>query len=173
MEFKTFKPGDIIFFNWKNPGYKIIRFYNRVKYGKWGWAHVGIVTYVQRDKVLIHEAIGTGVTRSWYTIKFLERKIDEGIVDIQRPKQKLLYIEDCANKYYGKGYGWLDIIGIGICFLLGWKGMKITGASKLICSEAVARILYDASNKEINFENEYDKSYDMITPMDIYLSKQI
>ena len=48
-----------------------------------------------------------------------------------------------------------------------------TGTKQIICSEAVARILYDSSNKKINFEKEFDKRYDLISPIDLYYSKQI
>ena len=46
------------------------------------------------------------------------------------------------------------------------------GAKKLICSEFVARVLYEISNKEINFEEEFNKKYDYITPADLYQSRR-
>ena len=52
-----------------------------------------------------------------------------------------------------------------------FKFLKVTGANRLICSEAVARILYDSSKKKINFQKEYDKPYDLVTPQDIFVSK--
>ena len=51
--------------------------------------------------------------------------------------------------------------------------LNLSDDNKLICSEAVARILYDASEKDINFELEYCKNYNLITPMDIFESKYV
>jgi len=47
------------------------------------------------------------------------------------------------------------------------------GAKNLICSEAVARILYDSSEKKIDFEKEFLIPYDLIEPMHLWRSKQI
>lgn len=71
-----------------------------------------------------------------------------------------------AEKYLGNEYAWKDIILIVIHW---FTGFKFGGDSNsLICSEAVARILYDSSGKEINFAQEYDMPYDLITPVLVY-----
>jgi hypothetical protein len=33
--------------------------------------------------------------------------------------------------------------------------------------------MYDSSSKNINLESEFNKTYDLITPADLYMSKQI
>ncbi|MCF7861159.1 hypothetical protein K9M79_02850 [Candidatus Woesearchaeota archaeon] len=152
---------------------KLIKIYNKITYGVDGFAHCGIITNGGLDEIQIHEAIGKGFVKSWYPKLFIEKMIEEKTCKIQYPKIKLSNVEKNADNYLGKGYGFLDILGIGISFITGWRFIKLTGASKLICSEAVARILYDSSNKKINFEEEYKKPYDLITPMDLYLSEQL
>lgn len=170
MEFKI---GQIVFFNWNNPYMKLIRLFNLVRYKDLGWAHCGVITKVDDETVQIHEALSSGFVKSDYPIEFMMGVIEQGICAIAETETELIDVEENADKYLGRGYGWFDIFGIFASLVLKWKFIKITGASKLICSEAVARILYDSSNKEIDFEAEYDKPYDLITPMDIYLSKQV
>jgi len=160
-------------FNCNNPYSKIIRFYNRLKFGEDGFAHCGIITKVEKDKVQIHEAISKGFIKSYYPKNFLNKRIEKGIIAIGTTKEKLKNIEKIADKYLGKPYGWLDILGIALSFILGFKFLKITGAKNLICSEAVSRILYEASNKKINFEKEYKIPFDLITPINILYSKYV
>jgi len=168
-----YKVGMCIFINWDNWCVKLIRLFNRIKYGEKGFGHVGIITKVEKNRVQIHEAVNKGFTKSWYPKDFLDKRIEEGTIEVKETKIKLKNVEINADKYLGRPYAWFDLIGIIISFLTGCRLIKITGASKLICSEAVARILYDSSNKKINFEKEYWKDYDLITPMDIYLSRSL
>lgn len=45
--------------------------------------------------------------------------------------------------------------------------LSFNSTKHLFCSEAVARVLYDASNKQIVIREDWEK----ITPMDLYLTK--
>ena len=164
-----YKVGMCVMFNWNNPYSKIIRFYNRLKFGEDGFAHCGIITKIEKNRIQIHEAISKGFVKSWYPKWFLDEKIEKAIIALGTTK-KLRNVEKIADKYLGKPYGWLDILGIGLSFIFGFRFLKITGAKNLICSEAVSRILYDASNKKINFEEEYGIPFDLITPMHILYS---
>jgi len=168
-----FKKGQIIFFRWPSFYSKLITLYNLKKYGEKGFTHVGIITNVKKNEIQIHEAISKGFVRSDYPIKFIENKIKEGIIKVKESKIKLIYVEDYSNQYLGRPYAWYDIFGIFISTLLGFKFLKLTGTKKLICSEAVSRVLYDSSNKKLNLSKEYHKPYDYITPMDIFYSKQV
>ena len=167
----NYKKGQIIFINWDNFYVKLIRFYNRMKYGESGFGHVGIITKVTKDSVQIHEAVSKGFVKSYYPKEFLNGKIGEGTIEVKETKIKLKDVEKNADKYLGRPYGWGDFIGIILSLITGCRFIKITGASRLICSEATARILYDSSNKKINISEELDKTYDLLTPQDIYLSK--
>lgn len=160
------KIGEVAFFKGSAIYMRAVRLYNILKYGKPGFSHVGIIG----DKnfkddgydVLVYEAIGSGFEKNWYRYS--------DIVTIN-PKVKLINVKKNCEKYLGVDYGWKDILAI-VLSIFGIN-IKTTGASKLICSEAVARILYESSNKKINFENEYYKPYDLITPMDIFNSTQL
>jgi hypothetical protein len=79
--------------------------------------------------------------------------------------------ENC-EKYKNIGYGWLDIFGLVLSGLFGYKLLGITGKNKLICSEAVSRIIYD-STKSVNFAKEYNIVYDGVTPQHIFMSKDV
>lgn len=166
------KVGDIVFFKSNGLYGKIVSLYNRLNYDMPGFGHVGIITKVG-DKILIHEAVGEGFIAGYYSKEYINEKIESGKIVISKPKKKLTYVLEHANNYLGRPYGYLDILSITLAFFTGFRFLSLTGSKKLICSEAVARILYDSSNKEIDFSKEYNKPYDLITPMDIYLSTQL
>lgn len=165
-----FKVGDIVFFKGDSFYSNIIYYYNYIKYGEKGYSHVGIITKVRKDTVIIHEALSEGFVKNDYEIWWLNNKRELGDISIRQTKIKLTNVFKNAEIYYGRGYAWSDILFIGLAFLTRFK-ISFTGANRLICSEAVVRILYDSSNKKIDFEKEYEKQYDLVTPMDIYNSK--
>lgn len=169
-----FKEGDIVLFNYNDNVYhKCIQWFNKRKYGEAGPTHVGIIGQVGTDKVVIYEALSDGFVKRDYEKWWLEARYNDLTIDIRRSKIKLNEVQKSCEKYLGRGYAWLDIISIGLSFLTGFRLLGLTGARKLICSEGVARVLYDASNKEINIAEEFDKSYNLVTPMDIALSDQL
>jgi uncharacterized protein (DUF169 family) len=69
----------------------------------------------------------------------------------------------------GKKYGYFDLLRIFIYKLTGKVVFK-ESANSIICSEAVARILV-MSNPKIDMSKEFNKSFDLITPDDINMSK--
>lgn len=167
-----FNVGDVVFFKGKSFYSTLIYSYNFIKYGESGYSHVGIITKIKKSTIVIHEALGSGFQANDYEKWWLNNKIELGDIKIRQSIIKLTNVYKNAEIYYGRGYAWSDILFIGLAFLTKFK-FSITGANRLICSEAVARILYDSSNKKINFEKEYNKPYDLVTPMDIFLSKQL
>lgn len=164
-----FKTGQLVFYRGKSFYARFINSYNLIKYGEKGFSHVGIITQVKNDHVVIHEALASGFVKNDCGKLWLENKIDSGDIEIKFPKKKLTHVLINAEKYLGVGYAWSDIFFIGLAFLIRFK-FQITGANRLICSEAVSRILYDSSNKKINLSEEYNTPYDLITPMDVYNS---
>lgn len=168
-----YKVGDVVLFNWTGSIFmKLIGLYNKLSYGESKCTHAGIITMVNGDDILIGEAIdNSGPQEYAYSRSWLHEKIVEGIVTIKRPKD-VSSVPENFSKYKNIGYGWLDILAVGI-YLLSGKKLALTKARKVICSELVVRILYDSSNKKIDFEKEFNKPYDLITPMDIYLSEQL
>ncbi len=170
-----FKVGQAVLFNDSSNFFsKIITKYNLSNYGKSKCVHAGIIARVHPDKILIYEAKSfiDGFEGYYYEIKELEEKIKEGSVIIKESKVKLNDVLGNCERYVGIKYGFLDILMIGFYWLTRFK-ISLTGRNRLICSEAVVRVLYDSSNKKIDFEKEFNKPYDLITPMDIYKSKQL
>jgi len=131
------------------------------------YCHVGIITDVSADNkyFIMAEAINNGFVYNSYNT---ETKLQTA--DVYRSKRKLYDVSNIINKYIGKPYGWMQLIAI---LIKKYTGLNISkdGIKHLICSEAVARVLYDASKKKINFEEEFFKPYDYITPEDISKSK--
>ena len=164
------KKGDIVFFNWNNIGSIFVQIYNRLKYNKTGPTHVGVIGSISGDDVIIYEALSKGFTASAYSIKSLEEQ--KGKVWFGRSKSKLSNIEETLEKYPGKPYGWLSILSVALSWFLKFK-INIDLSNSVICSEATAKFLYDASNKKVNIAKEFDKPYQLVTPMDIFKSKHI
>ena len=170
-----FNQGDILLFNWNRPKWfsKALKFYNKKKYGQEGWTHAGIIVEVQKDQVLIYEAVSKGFINSYYNINFLNKVIADKKCIVGKTRIQLIDVKLFADQYLGRPYGILNMLGILLIFIAGKKALNIDGSKNLICSEAVARILYDASNRQINFEKEFSIPYDFIEPMHLYKSNQI
>ncbi len=174
MKYK-YKSGSVVLFN-KNKSIftKLITAFNYANYGESKCTHAGIIARIERIKVLIFEPVNLkeGFCGYWYKRKYFNEQIKKGKIVIGIPNRYVKNVFKHAMKYRDTKYGILDILAIAFFWLTRLK-INPTGAKKLICSEAVVRILYDSSNKAINFEKEYNKPYDLITPCDIYYSKQI
>jgi hypothetical protein len=168
-----FKEGQIFF--WKGEYglfSKSINYYNKKKFGRSDCTHCGIIAEVNRDTVLIYEANKNGFEQNYYEIKWLNNQIELGIVHIGECNEKVTNVLKNCEKYKDIKYGWIDIVMIGLSFILGKKLMVITGKNSIICSEAVCRVLYDCT-KTIDFQAEYGLLFDYITPEHIFLSKQV
>jgi hypothetical protein len=172
MEFKV---GQIM--NSKGSGIfgRLIRWRNGLIYGKeYNWSHSAIITNVEKDRVLVHEAVSKGFVWSYYDKKSLREQIKKRNYNVGDVKIKLKDVKKNAQKYEGRGYGFLDIFNIILYWLFGSEAKFLfTGAQNLICSEAVARILYDSSEKKIDFEKEFLIPYDLIEPAHLAQSKYI
>jgi len=167
-----YKVGQILNFKWYDGLFgKAIRYYNNLIYKEDGFTHTAIIIDVKDEFYVIAEAIGSGFTISDYEGWWVEGKVKEGKISVGTAKKDLVAVKSLAEKYKGTRYGylWLPLI-----FIFGKKALWITdGTKSLICSEAIARLLYDASDRQIDFSKEFKKPYDFITPQDLYISKQI
>lgn len=151
---------------------KATNYYNMREFKRSDTTHVGIIADTNDKQVLIYESTGQGFISSWYDKAWLNIMIENGRVNIGETKETIKDVWINCEKYKGVGYGWLDIIGIALHMLVGWKVLGLTGKNKIICSEAVCRVLYDCS-KTIDFEKEYGIKFDAISPEHIFLSKYI
>ena len=173
------KEGQVILFKYNDSFFmKLISFGNLIRYGTTGWTHAAIVGEVDKVNGIawVYEALDKGFTRTegGYGIEWLKKKHAEGEIEIGETIKPLNNIKGNCEKYLGIPYGWVDIFYCALWVFFGKSSFSFsTGAKELICSEAVARILYDSSNKEIDFVKEFGKSYDIITPMDLKISSQI
>lgn len=147
---------------------KLIRWRNKRKWGEEGWGHTSIIVEVQKNHVVIAEALYNGFKLVKYEKYWLKQKIKEKFYVVGESRIYLRDVYATAEKYEGRGYGWFDILFI----LFGSRKGK-TGANKLICSEAIARILYDCTKKRVDLEKEFGIDYDLIEPMHLWKSKQM
>jgi hypothetical protein len=167
------KVGDILNFAYADTLFsKLIRFRNRFYYNS-PYTHSAIITNVEDGIIEVAEAINKGFTISDYSYNWLSDRIHNGTIIVGRTSKELSNIRENATKYSGIRYGWGAIFFISLSLLSRQSIKWSDGVKSLICSEAVSRILYDSSNKKINFELEFNKPYDEITPDDLANSKQI
>ena len=157
-----------MFFSWDNFYSKQIQ-----KVTKCKWSHVGIAIE-NKDSYTVWEALARGLVRTDYTKEFINSCLKDGRVTIKETKDKYEenLIKTKCDKYLGTGYDFLSIFNI-LMFSITKKALKIDSVKNLFCSEFVARAVYDISNKQINFELEFIKRYDLLTPADLFSSKQL
>ena len=176
------KVGDVLNFSWSGFFGFMIKLRSYIQYGgifnqekreKNRWTHTAIVGEVQGDIVYVYEAISKGFTKNKYSVNELNTYIKNKNMKVGRTKIPLKDVKKYCEKYKGRPYGYHQIAIIGYAVFGNTILKNFSTAKFLICSEAVARILYDASNKKINFEKEFNKRYDYIKPIDLSYSKHL
>jgi hypothetical protein len=176
-----YKAGQIL--NFKENGDlfgKAIKFYNKIVYGEEGYAHTAII--LKTNPLTVAQAMPSGFEiKEWY-LPWFNNEVNAGKIVVGETTIPLKNVEETARKYEGTPYGFLDILSIGTILLFRGRSIGFTGSKAIICSEAIARLLYDCSDKKIMLGfgklkdkalSEFKKSYDLITPMDISKSKFI
>jgi hypothetical protein len=163
------KAGQIFFWNGGNEGIlgKAITYFNMKTFGRSDCTHCGIISYVGDYAIEIYEAGNKGffpreVSKEW----FLQPQVSLG-----ECKESLKDVHKNCLKYENTRYGWFDLFLIAVKHYTGIS-LSLTGEKRLICSEAVCRVLYDCS-RSIDFQKEYKIPFDLITPEHIFLSKQV
>ena len=173
----NFEVGDVLNFEWSGMPWLMVKFHNYIKYGYSKtnrWTHTAIIGEIIGDKIYVYEALTEGFTRVEYSYVELMGYLNDNLMVVGKSRMPLHNVKENCDKYLGRPYGFLDILSIILYTIFGNLSFKIyTGSKQLICSEAVARILYDSSKEVINFEIEFGKRYDLITPIDLYHSRYI
>jgi hypothetical protein len=162
------KTGDLFFVKGGGLFGALINIFNHYMYGKSNATHVGIIAKTEEEKVLVYEAVEKGFLPFWYN---KERIINNKKIKIKRVSGLKGVLEIC-KKYEGIKYGKINIFihSINLLLRILFKA-KIDYSDKIVsmhCSEAVSRVLYDASNKKINLEKKLNKSFDLVTPQELY-----
>lgn len=157
-----------MFFSWKNPYSKAIQLVTKCK-----WSHVGIAIQ-NKDSYTVYEAIAKGLVKTDYTKEFIESCIKDGRVCIKETKEKYdeVLIHYICAQYIGKSYDFLAIFYITY-FWITKKAKEYENIRNMFCSEFAARASYDITNKILNFELEFIKKYEFLTPADLFNSKQL
>lgn len=158
------KKGDVVLF--KNQGGFIANSISKVTGSE--FVHVGIIFDMNKDSVYIAEAKNKGFILNVYNKKLLN---DKSKYIIKRPKHRLTQIKKVIIQYIGNDYGFLQLLNIMIYRYLHIR-LPGDGVDTLICSEVIARVLFDCNSK-INLEKEFDTPFDYITPELINKSKYL
>ncbi len=157
-----------MFFSWSNPYSKGIQFVTKCK-----WSHVGIAIE-NETSYTVYEAIAKGLVKTDYTKEFINQCIKDGRVCIKETKEKYseMKIIDICETYIGRGYDFFAIFLIWFG-AISHKTFKYDNVRNIFCSEFAARASYDITNKSLNFELEFIKKYEFLTPADLFNSKQL
>lgn len=163
------KIGDVVFFN-KNSSFiaRGISLFTGSQY-----THVGIIYEITDHSVIIAEALAKGFTPVEYNFETFLKKVNKSKMVIKRTRTEVdpLIIRDAIEQNLGRPYGFINILQIAWYKITG----QIVGKDdpvRLICSEAVARVLYKADSS-IDLSKEYNKLFDFISPADIFHSNQL
>lgn len=166
-----------MFFSWDNFYSKQIQ---RVTKNK--WSHVGIAID-NGDHYIVYEALAKGLVDTTkdektgelrYTKERVQGWIKSGNVIIKEDYKKYdeLKIIIACEKYLGSHYDFFAIFLIWF-HRISTKALKYDNVRNLFCSEFTARVGYDVTGKRLDFEKEYNKTYEFITPADQFNSKQL
>jgi hypothetical protein len=169
-----FKPGQILNFTWGGVFGNLIQIYNQREYNEKGPTHTGIISEVKEGSVIVYEANRTGFNKLEYGKGELQGYIYTKNLVVGESIIHLKNVKENCEKYEKTPYGIFDIVYIGLYTFIGKSAFKLsTDAKKIICSEAVVRVLYDSSDGKIDFEKEYNKPFSFVAPIDLKFSKQI
>lgn len=153
--------GDIVLFSHTRLFDRLVKWFTNSDY-----SHIGIIYSAGGKSIKVGEAWGTG-----FDIR--KRRVEEiHACKVRRSKTQLKNVQKNLNKYIGSRYDKLNILGLILYKFIRLRVFE-TSAKNLTCSEASARFLFDSSLKKINFETEFNKPYDYITPADLALSDQL
>lgn len=174
-----FKTGQMLNFSTNTIFGLLIKFHNKLKFrGKdlaFNPTHIGIISNVTKDTVEVFEALNSGTTFTIYPKDKLNRLLDNNKLKIIESKKQLKNVKKVCSKYNNIRYGKLKtFIAITLNLFSKRLATKIPDTtSDLICSEVVARVCYDCSDKKVNFEKEYNITYHLVTPAHIHFSNQV
>lgn len=161
------KVGDVVFFR-KDSSFisRAVSFLTSSSF-----SHVGIIYRVEEEGIVVAEALASGFNLRWYNAEDFMLNIISGRFTLKRGKiDKKRAIASIENKI-GRPYGFVDLLRIFVYKITGRRLGK-ESAERLICSEAVARVLF-ASNKRIDLRKEFNKPFGYITPDDLFMSKHL
>lgn len=168
------RPGDIVLVEGGDSLYsKVIRRYNELEnknHPDNKWTHAGVVQRTEGASFYMYESTKNRFElRGPYSTK--ERVF--GFFRTVYPVD-LLKLSESFERYSGTPYSWTNIIGIVAFFLFKRQAPKFfDGAKAMFCSEAVCRVLYDATGKKFDVQWETGKPFDLTTPFDLSQLSQV
>lgn len=165
-----YQPGNVLL--WKNTTWidKAIRIWDFLKYGRLGYSHSSIIIgQASSTEYIVAEEDEKNFTISNYAKSYFNSKIAKGQLTVKTANVPLDLdlLSSTAHKWLGTLYGYFEDFEDVFNF-------KISdGLLSMNCSEAVSRLLYVASGKNLDLSKEFKKDFDFITPTDISMSKQL
>lgn len=136
------------------------------------WIHAGLIFGVDENIIKIAEAATEGFSIYHYDRFKFEQMIHERKMLILRPDLPLTNIRTHMLNLRGRPYAFTDLINVLVHIISGKKLFK-ESVQSLTCSEAVSYFLFLASDEQLDLSVEYDKSFGLITPEDLFRSQQL
>lgn len=158
---KQYQPGDLVLFSNNELFDKLVKLFTSSEY-----SHTGVILDLKEKHTVVGEAWGSGFDIRKRKYSELEK------CRVRRPKEVLINVKENILKYVGRPYDKLNIIGLLLFRLFRIKLFE-SNAQSMTCSEFSARFFYDATLGKINFEMEFQKPHDYITPADLSKSNQL
>jgi len=134
------------------------------------YTHAGIVYYVGNNEVITAEAQAKGFVLVKRSKEEFDALVNLRSIILLRSRKPLFDMTEDIELMLGTKYGYLDLLKILINKITGKKAFK-ESTNSIICSEAVARLLYSASDCKVDLSKEFNKGFDLITPDDLNMSK--
>jgi hypothetical protein len=134
------------------------------------YTHAGIVYDVTDTEVITAEAQANGFILIHRSKEEFYALADLRSITLLRSRKPLFDMTESIELMLGTKYGYLDLLKILINKITGKKAFR-ESTNSIICSEAVARLLYSASDCKVDLSKEFNKGFDLITPDDLNMSK--
>lgn len=133
--------------------------------------HVGTVYGVKAGKLQIAEALGDGYILKEYSQKKVTKLVKSGKLMFRSIELDPNKVRKSIDKRIGTKYGRLQILWIFIKEAFR-KDVKSDGNKTLICSEANAIIIFEASNETKDVRKEFGiRDFDDVYPLHIYSTR--
>lgn len=160
----------------------ILRHPFTISWRNWKWSHTAQIEQINESHIVVVEGMPAKAQRRKIYYEELDYLVHTEKCIIRRPNAMLILPANNLKKYVGLPYDWGGVWGTGWKAITGRDSILIkiikklrgdeTGESTVICSELTGRNWYDSSCKKIDVADEFNISFDCVTPLHIAITTQ-